>query len=118
MMDRRNFLLSSLSTALGDAAPTAPKFGHRQASMIGRPTLDVFELAGRIPGLSGVELQVIMKGYSLWDRDTALSYKREADRRGLRVPSLAGIWPPGMSLMQTRAGEPYYRKAIEAAELL
>ena len=118
MIGRRNLLLSSLSAALGSPANPPLKIGHRQASMIGRPTLDVFELAGRIPGLSGVELQVIMKGYSLWDRDTALSYKREANRWGLHIPSLAGIWPPGRSLTQTGTGEECYRKAIEAAELL
>ena len=113
ILDRRGFLLASVSAALGAAPPV--KIGHRQANMIGRPTLEVFELAGGIPGLSGIELQVIMKGYCLWDRETALSYKREANRWGLRIPSLAGIWPPGRSLLQTRTGEECYRKAIEAA---
>ncbi|HTM51113.1 MAG TPA: sugar phosphate isomerase/epimerase family protein [Bryobacteraceae bacterium] len=118
MLDRRALLLSSLSAALGGAAAPPIKIGHRQASMVGKPTLDVFELAARIPGLAGVELQVVMKGYSLWDRETALSYKRAADRWGLRVPSLAGIWPGGRSLVKTQTGEECYRKSIEAAELL
>ena len=86
--------------------------------MLRTPTLDVFELASRIPGLLGVELQVITQAYSLWDRETLLSYKREANRWGLRVPSLAGIWPRGRSMLQTRTGGECFRKAIETAEML
>jgi sugar phosphate isomerase/epimerase len=103
---------------VASAAVPPLKIAHRQANMIRQPTLEVFELASRIPGLMGVELQVTMQGYSLWDRDTLLSYKRQANRWGLRVPSLAGIWPRGRSLLQTRTAEECFRKAIEAAELL
>lgn len=117
-LGRRHFLLSPLFAAAGMAASPPLKIGHRQANMPLRTAPELFELASRIPGLSGVELQVIMKGYSLWDRETALTYRREANRWGLLVPSLAGIWPPGHSLVQTRTGEECYRKAIEAAELL
>src|SRR5713101_6929995 len=118
MIGRRQFLASSLFAAAGSAADPPLKIGHRQASMMKGPGVEVFELASRIPGLSGVELQVVMKEYSLWDRDTLLTYKRAANRWGLRVPSLAGIWPPGRSLMKFATGEECYRKSIEAAELL
>src|SRR5437773_2403314 len=112
MMRRRDLVLSSLFAAAAGAADPPLKIGHRQASMMRGPGIEVFELASRIPGLSGVELQVMMKGYSLWDRDTLLTYKRAANRWGMRVPSLAGIWPPGRSLMQTATGEECYRKSI------
>jgi sugar phosphate isomerase/epimerase len=103
---------------VASAAVPPLKIAHRQANMIRTPTLEVFELASRIPGLMGVELQVIMQAYSLWARETLLSYKREANRWGLRIPSLAGIWPRGRSMLQTRTGEECFRKAIEAAEML
>jgi len=86
--------------------------------MLRTPTLEVFELASRIPGLRGVELQVITQAHSLWDSETLLSYKREANRWDLHTPSLAGIWPRGRSMLQTRTGEECVRKAIEAAEML
>ena len=86
--------------------------------MTAEPSLAVFELAHRISGLSGVELHVILKDRSLWDRQTALSYKREANRWGLRVPSLSGIWTPEASLTKPAGREECLRKAIETAELL
>lgn len=120
MMDRRQFVLSSLSAAFtsfaanSEAAPL--KIGHRQASMIKEPGPGVFEIAGRIPGISGVELQVHFRGTTLWDRDTLLACKRGAERAGLRIPSLAGIWAGGASLVDTGPGEDNVRKAIKAAD--
>ncbi len=86
--------------------------------MVKAPGPGVFELARRIPGLSGVELQVIFKGQDLADRNTALNYKREANGWGLEVPSIAGIWKKGETIFQTAAAETAISGAIRAAELL
>ena len=121
-MKRRQFLYSSLAAAavtLGgklDAAP-ALKFGHRQANMVNDPGPAVFDLAKQIHGLSAVELQVFFKGTTLWDPDTLNGYKRAAERTGLATPSIAGIWPPGASLLQPTA-EDHLRKAIDVAHTL
>jgi len=117
-MNRRQFLASSIASVTALGAPLPPKIGHRQVNMMAEPSLAVFELAHRISGLSGVELHVILKDRSLWDRQTALSYKREANRWGLRVPSLSGIWTPEASLTKPAGREECLRKAIETAELL
>ena len=80
---RREFIVS-LAAAMNAAGAPALKIGHRQASMTPQPTPAIFEMAQKIGGLSGVELQVFMKGYSLWDRDTAVTYKKESERVGCR----------------------------------
>ncbi|SPE40780.1 exported hypothetical protein [Candidatus Sulfopaludibacter sp. SbA3] len=121
-MQRRQFMVSSLAaaavTAAGKAeAAPALKFGHRQANMVNDPGPAVFDLAKQIHGLSAVELQVFFKGTTLWDRDTLNSYQRAAARTGLVTPSIAGIWPPGASLLQP-AAEEHLRKAIQAASAL
>jgi len=117
-MNRRQFLASSIASVTALGAPLPLKIGHRQVNMMAEPSLAVFELAHRISGLSGVELHIILKDRSLWDRQTALSYKREANRWGLRVPSLSGIWTPEASLTKPAGREECLRKAIETAELL
>jgi len=121
-MHRRQFLLSSLAAAAGvaakpGAAAAALKFGHRQANMVDEPGPAVFDLAKQIRGLSGVELQVFFKGTTLWDQDNLAAYRRAADRTGLTIPSVAGVWPPGASLLQPTAEE-HLRKAIRVAESL
>ena len=105
-MQRRTMICSSLAAAIGAASAksAALKIGHRQANMIENPGPEVFDLARKIAGLSGVELQIQYKGTSLWDRDTLQSYKQAAQRTGLAVPSLAGIWKPGATIMQPRPG--------------
>src|ERR1039458_5187540 len=119
-MQRRQFLLFSLTAAAGaaaqrgDAAATL-KFGHRQANMVNDPGPAVFDLAKQIKGLSGVELQVYFKGTTLCDRATLEAYQSAAKRTGLIIPSLAGVWPPGATLLQPTAEE-NLRKAIAAAE--
>jgi sugar phosphate isomerase/epimerase len=119
-MNRRQFVFSSLAAASvaaasrGDANSPAMKFGHRQANMVTEAGPAVFDLAKQIHGLSGVELQVFFKGTTLWDKDTLLGYTRAAERTGLAIPSLAGVWPPGASLLQPTAEE-HLRKAIQAA---
>jgi sugar phosphate isomerase/epimerase len=119
-MRRREFVLSTLAAAAGAAAgrgmaATTPKFGHRQANMVNEPGTSVFDLASKIRGLSGVELQVFFKGTSLWDKDLLLNYQKAAQRTGLVIPSLAGVWPPGATLLQPTAEE-HIRNAIECAE--
>jgi len=124
MLHRRQFLHAWLSAAaVAGVQPGAVgqrpvrKFGHRQANMVSEPGPSVFDLARQIHGLSGVELQVHYKGTMLWDRDTLLSYQQAAKRTGLLIPSLAGIWPPGASILQPTAEE-HLLKAIRAAESL
>lgn len=85
--------------------------------MVSEPGPAVFTLAKQIQGLSGVELQVFFKGTTLWDQETLLGYQRAAKRTGLTIPSLAGIWPRGASLLQPTAEE-HLLKAIRAAETL
>lgn len=121
-MNRRRFVFSSLAAAAAAAAGKGaalqtPKFGHRQANMEVAPGPAVFDVAKQIHGLSGVELQVFFKGTTLWDKDTLAPYLVAAEKTGLAIPSIAGIWPPGASLMQP-AAEEHIRKAIQAAEAL
>jgi sugar phosphate isomerase/epimerase len=123
-MKRRHFLFSALSATLAGVSHGARaadvsklKFGHRQANMVNEPGPSVFDLAHQIPELSGVELQVHFKGTTLWDQETLLGYKRAAERTGLKIPSIAGVWPPGATLLQSSAEENLL-KAIRAAEAL
>jgi sugar phosphate isomerase/epimerase len=120
-MNRRQFLVSSLSAAAvaaagraGAAVPATPQFGHRQANMVTEPGPGVFEVARQIPGLAGVELQVVFKNTCLWDKDTLSGYKRAAAAAGLKIPSLAGVWPQGANLFKPEA-EDILRKAIGCA---
>lgn len=112
---RRRDLLYLGALPLSAGVPPL-KFGHRHASMMREPDLNVFELASRIRGLQGVELQVRWKSYNLWDKATLQATKREAFRWGIQVPSLAGIWGPGASLVSDPAES--LRRAIAAAEFL
>jgi sugar phosphate isomerase/epimerase len=119
-MDRRQFLHSSMAVAFGAArgqAVTTLRFGHRQANMVEEPGTGVFDLAKKIPGLSGVELQVFFKGTTLWDQPTLHRYLAAAERTGISIPSIAGVWPPGTSLLQPGAEETL-RKAVHTAGLL
>jgi L-ribulose-5-phosphate 3-epimerase len=78
----------------------------------------VFEIARRIPGIAGVELQVHFQKTSLWDSETLLAYKRGGADAGLAIPSLAGVWTGGASLMQVGPAEETIRKSIQAAAAL
>ncbi|MBL8177618.1 MAG: TIM barrel protein [Bryobacterales bacterium] len=113
-MHRRHFLALG-ALPLRAAAPPL-KFAHRHAAMMREPDLSVFELARSIGGLQGVELQVRWKSYNLWDKPTLLATKREAFRWGVSIPSLAGIWGPGASLVANP--EESLRRSIAAAEFL
>ncbi|MBV8549802.1 MAG: sugar phosphate isomerase/epimerase [Acidobacteriaceae bacterium] len=125
MVSRRRFCsLSAAAFSLplvasaseGGAIPL--KFGHRQANMVEQTGPIVFEIARRIRGLSGVELQMIWKGQDLSDHETTLAYKREANRWAVQVPSIAGIWSHGESIFNIGSARQTIQRAIRAAELL
>lgn len=121
LVDRRRFVLYPFSAALASrlkAQPSSLKIGHRQANMTAKPGPAVFEIARRIPGISGVELQVQFHDTTLWDRDTLLAYKQAARNAGILIPSLAGIWMRGAALVQPGPAEDTIRKSIQAAEAL
>lgn len=86
--------------------------------MTREPGPGVFDVARRIPGIGGVELQVHFRATTLWDGETLLSYKNAAEKAGLLIPSLAGIWPKGAGLLQPASVEETLRKSIRAAEAL
>ena len=53
--------------------------------MLKQSTPGVYELAASIGGVSGVEVQTVRS--KLWDRETALNYKRESIRWNMRTVS-------------------------------
>jgi L-ribulose-5-phosphate 3-epimerase len=125
MTSRRTFCSFSatamaLSAMSGNsvASEIPLKFGHRQANMAHEPGPSVFELADRIQGLRGVELQVVWKGQDLGDRQTALSYKKMAHDWGVQIPSIAGIWAPGQTIFQAEVAPRVLERAVRAADLL
>lgn len=92
MMNRREFASASLAFAAASSrafafAQTGPlRFAHRQANIVVTPGMSVFEFATHIPGLNGIELQVIWKGADLGDMSNGLAagYKRDSKRWGSR----------------------------------
>ncbi len=94
------------------------KIGHRAASMDMVGNFDVFKLARRIPGLLGVELQVTAGNPNLHDWDALRRYKSEASRWGIMIPSLAGLWERGVSILHSPAAGINLMQAIRAAEFL
>ena len=114
-MQRRAFLGALAAAARGAAPPV--KIGHREASMkmIGDPR--VFEVASRIPGLLGVELQIVSGDHKLWPKETLKVYKRAANRWGMQIPSLSSPFGRGSAMNKPNAGE-FLRKAIPCAEFL
>lgn len=122
---RRKFLrisaLAAVSASRGRtvrAAGSEPlKLGIRAASMRLAGTPDVFQAAAKIPGLRGVELQATAGQPNLRDPDTVRHYKREAERWGLQVPSLAGIWERGVKIHSPNAADGVIA-SIRAAEVL
>jgi len=116
---RRRFLHSGLSALVAPVFAVSPpvKIGHREASMrmVGDPR--VFEVASLIPGLNGVELQIVSGKHNLWGRETLIRYKNEAHRWGLRIPSLSGPFPPAASIRSSDAAA-HLTKAIDCAAFL
>lgn len=122
---RRKFLQMSAVAAVsaglsrmalaGESDP--PKIGIRATSMRMAGTPDVFQVAAKIPGLRGVELQATAGQPNLRDTETVRRYKREAERWGLQIPSLAGIWDPGVKIHSPNAADSVIA-SIRAAEML
>jgi len=93
------------------------KIGHRAANMHMVGDFDVFRLARQIPELMGVELQVAGAKPNLRDLDVTRRYKREANRWGMMIPSIAGVWDRGVNIMSPE-GRSTVRQSIRAGELL
>jgi sugar phosphate isomerase/epimerase len=129
-MNRREFLRSSVFAgaaasvaasfsrpeveALAAAAPV--KLAHREGNMLRTSSPGVYELASKIPGISGIEVQTTSS--NLWDRDIVLAYKRESHRWGIRTVSMGGSLPAGGTLLEPVACEQSIRKTIRAGEIL
>lgn len=94
------------------------KIGHRAASMKMVGDLEVFKVARQIAGLTGVELQIAQGEPNLRDWDTVRQYKKEADRWGVQIPSLAGVWDKGVSILTSPSAGLNLVDSIRAAELL
>src|SRR5215471_3052165 len=119
MNRRRDFLLNSLiaaGCARGWAARAPIKIAHREGNMLRESSPGVYELAASIGGISGIEVQTVRS--KLWDREVALSYKRESSRWGMRTVSMGGVMPSGASLVKPATVEEPIRKAIISAEIL
>jgi len=127
-MNRREFLQSTLSagavasvafpvSAVAAWAARSPiKLAHREGNMLRTSSPGVYELAAKIPGLSGVEVQTTRS--NLWDRDTVLAYKRESHRWNIRTISMGGSLPGGGTLLDAGPCEQSLRKTIRAGEIL
>ena len=93
------------------------KLGIRAASMQMVGDLGVVKAAAGIPGILGVELQTTAGKANLRDWDVVRGYKREADRWGMRISSLAGVWDRGVTIQSPDAAKSLI-PTIRAAELL
>ncbi len=93
------------------------KIGIRAASMKMVGDLGVIKTAASIPGISGVELQASSGKINLRDWDGVRRYKWEANRWGVHIPSLAGVWDRGAKIRSPGASDGLM-KSIRAAEML
>jgi len=123
MLNRRDFLYTSLAftTTAFAATPISPlHFAHRQANIVVPPNMSVFEFATHIPGLNGIELQVIWKDQDLGDFSNSLAtgYKSESKRWNIDIPSIAGIWKKGEKIFDIPVAEHAITNAIRTAEFL
>ncbi len=124
-LTRRTFLHASALAAVSAnlpcsasaAEPEPWKVGIRAASMKMVGTPGVFEVAASIPGIRGVELQTTSGKINLRDWDNVRLYKKEADRWGMKVPSLSGIWDRGVKIHSPGAAESIIA-SVRAAEML
>jgi L-ribulose-5-phosphate 3-epimerase len=127
-MNRRQFLRSAVSAGAvasvgfsarevaAWAARSPTKIAHREGNMLRVSSPGVYELASKIPGLSGIEVQTTRS--NLWDRDTVLTYKRESSRWNIRTVSMGGSLPAGGTLLDPGPCEDSLRKTIHAGEIL
>ncbi len=124
-LTRRGFLQStgmimvgaSLARAASAGKPEPLKIGIRAASMKMAGTPDVFKMAATIPGIRGVELQMMAGKPNLRDVDTVRRYKKEAERWSLKIPALAGLWDAGVTIRSPKAAESVIA-SVRAAEML
>jgi L-ribulose-5-phosphate 3-epimerase len=121
MLARRQFLRASLSAAAASSiaawADRSPvKLAHREGNMLRQSSPAVYELAASIPGLSGVEVQTTRS--NLWDHETVLAYKKEANRWKMRTVSMGGSLPAGGTLLEPGPAEESIRKTIRSGEIL
>src|SRR5215813_4989329 len=101
MLDRRQFLGAAAASSIAAWAARSPiKIAHREGNMLRQSSPSVYELAASIPGLSGVEVQTTRS--NLWDRDTVLAYKKEANRWGMRTVSMGGSMPGSATITEPR----------------
>ena len=100
------------------ATPIPLKIGHRAASMKMVGDFDVFKVARQMSGLMGVELQVTGGNPNLRDWDAVRRYKREALRWGMMIPSLAGTWDRGVSMLSGKDARDNLVQAVRVAEFL
>jgi sugar phosphate isomerase/epimerase len=105
--------------ANADVAPQSIplKLGIRAASLRMVGSVDVIKTAARIPGIRGVELQTTAGKPNLRDWDAVRQYKKEANRWGMHIPSLAGVWDPGVKINSPAAADSL-TASIRAAEML
>jgi sugar phosphate isomerase/epimerase len=118
MNTRRQFLFAAAgaSAAAAWAARAPIKIAHREGNMLRESSPGVYELAASIGGISGIEVQTVRS--KLWDREVALSYKRESSRWGMPTISMGGVMPQGASLVKPETVEEPIRKAIISGEIL
>ncbi len=108
---------SFVRTRAAEPARIPLKIGHRAASMKMAGDFDVIRVARQMLGIQGVELQIAGGSPNLHDLDTVRRYKKEANRWGLMIPSLAGVWDKGVSFKSAEA-RTNLEQAIRAADLL
>src|SRR5260370_23117209 len=116
MLDRRQFLRTFLSAVSASsiaawAARSPIKLAPREGNMLRQSSPAVYELAASIPGLSGVEVQTTRS--NLWDRETVLTYKKEANRWRMRTVSMGGSFPAGGTLLEPGPAEESIRTTIQ-----
>ncbi|HEV2576113.1 MAG TPA: TIM barrel protein [Acidobacteriaceae bacterium] len=120
-MNRREFLAASLAATAVSAQPSrpeGPRFAHRQAQMPLPPGQNVFEFAAKIPGLSGVQLQMFWQGEDISQGDRARELKLQARDNGMLTPSIAGIWQHGENIFAGAVAERAINNAIRTAATL
>jgi L-ribulose-5-phosphate 3-epimerase len=108
---------AGLSRSVCGAESEPLQIGIRAASMKMVGTPDVFKVAASIPGIRGVELQTTAGKVNLRDWHNVDRYKREAERWGMKVPSLAGIWDRGVRIHSPEAADSIIA-SVRAAEML
>ncbi len=93
------------------------KIGIRQTTLRLVGDVRAIQAAAAVPGIDGIELQVTAGKRNLRDPDVVLAYKREAHRWAMHIPSLSGVWDPGVNVYSARAFDSLV-KSLRAAELL